>query len=81
MSTSRESFTQVKDILRKLDRSIDEAREKREREEGITKPTSAGEQTPPQPAQRPGEDVPQRAKPMASPKDPGTDNPFHRRVG
>lgn len=29
MATSREAFTQVKDILRKLDRSIDAARERR----------------------------------------------------
>jgi len=29
MATSREAFTQVKDILRKLDRSIDDARERR----------------------------------------------------
>ncbi|MBL0922576.1 MAG: hypothetical protein IBJ10_10685 [Phycisphaerales bacterium] len=29
MATSRETFTQVKDILRKLDRSIDAARERR----------------------------------------------------
>ncbi len=29
MSTSEKTFTQVKDILRKLERSIDEAREKR----------------------------------------------------
>lgn len=29
MSTSDKTFSQVKDILRKLDRSIDEAREKR----------------------------------------------------
>jgi len=29
MSTSEKTFTQVKDILRKLERSIDQAREKR----------------------------------------------------
>ncbi len=29
MSTSKQTFSQVKDILRKLDRSIDDAREKR----------------------------------------------------
>ncbi len=29
MSTSKQTFTQVKDILRKLDRSIDDARERR----------------------------------------------------
>ncbi len=29
MTTSRQTFTQVKDILKKLDRSIEQAREKR----------------------------------------------------
>lgn len=55
MSTSEKTFTQVKDILRKLERSIDEAREKRLHHEDDAEIPVA----PPSP--RPGE--PGRAQP------------------
>jgi len=38
MTTSRQTFTQVKDILRKIDRSITDARERRLRDEGALGP-------------------------------------------
>jgi len=38
MTTSRQTFTQVKDILRKIDRSITDARERRLRDEGALSP-------------------------------------------
>lgn len=51
MSTSDRTFNQVKAILNKLDRSIDEIRERRT--QGPTKPpapaASSGEPTPPRP--------------------------------
>ncbi len=60
MSTSDKTFTQVKDILRKLERSIDQAREKRlhldEDEDGLDSPA---------PSPRPAE--PGRAQPMQAP--------------
>ncbi len=39
MTTSRQTFTQVKDILRKIDRSITDARERRLRDEGSLSPS------------------------------------------
>lgn len=43
MTTSQQTFTQVKDILRKIDRSITDARERRLRDEGALGPNQAGE--------------------------------------
>lgn len=43
MTTSRQTFTQVKDILRKIDRSITDARERRLRDEGTLSPNSASD--------------------------------------
>jgi len=43
MTTSRQTFTQVKDILRKIDRSITDARERRLRDEGTLGPNPASE--------------------------------------
>ncbi|MBX3353857.1 MAG: hypothetical protein KF684_13065 [Phycisphaeraceae bacterium] len=66
MSTSDKTFTQVKDILRKLDRSIDEAREKRlSHDEPVSASAAIG-------AARPGRDSetlsppPNRAEPTRS---------------
>lgn len=56
MSTSEKTFTQVKDILRKLERSIDEAREKRLHHDDDT------ENSDPSPSPRSVE--PGRAQPM-----------------
>ncbi len=54
MATSREAFSQVKDILRKLDRSIDAARERRT---GDPRPGSNGGASRPSAHQAPGRDV------------------------
>jgi hypothetical protein len=43
MTTSRQTFTQVKDILRKIDRSITDARERRLRDEGTLGPAPAND--------------------------------------
>jgi len=43
MTTSRQTFTQVKDILRKIDRSITDARERRLRDEGTLGPNQPGD--------------------------------------
>lgn len=43
MTTSRQTFTQVKDILRKIDRSITDARERRLRDEGTLGPAPASD--------------------------------------
>lgn len=43
MTTSRQTFTQVKDILRKIDRSITDARERRLRDEGTLGPNPSGD--------------------------------------
>lgn len=43
MTTSRQTFTQVKDILRKIDRSITDARERRLRDEGTLGPAPNGD--------------------------------------
>ena len=43
MTTSRQTFTQVKDILRKIDRSITDARERRLRDEGTLSPSPGGD--------------------------------------
>ncbi len=59
MSTSDKTFTQVKDILRKLERSIDQAREKRlhlDDEDATESPA---------PSPRPAE--PGRAQPLQAP--------------
>jgi len=43
MTTSKQTFTQVKDILRKIDRSITDARERRLRDEGTLGPNQPGD--------------------------------------
>jgi hypothetical protein len=58
MSTSEKTFTQVKDILRKLERSIDEAREKRLHHDDDAEVPAAT------PSPRPSE--PGRAQPMGA---------------
>lgn len=50
MTTSERSFNQVRSILHKLDRSIDEARERRTQQRNGTHPAPAREATPPAPA-------------------------------
>ncbi|MBL0926334.1 MAG: hypothetical protein IBJ11_01615 [Phycisphaerales bacterium] len=77
MATSPETFAQVKNILRKLDRSIDDARTRR------TNPAPAPaapqvQSIAPRPAVQPSQapaaplaDRPGRAKPLARPMSPG----------
>lgn len=61
MSTSEKTFTQVKDILRKLERSIDEAREKRLHDDDDAQPSPRSTSSPGAPG-APGS--PGRAQPM-----------------
>lgn len=65
MSTSERAFNQVKAILNKLDRSIDEAREKRTRPGGTAPPPPARPAAPaPAPAPAAAPSVFGRAQPM-----------------
>ena len=75
MSTSERAFNQVKAILNKLDRSIDEAREKRTRVGGVGNGPLSSAPSPapapirpaaaaPQPAPAPAPSVFGRAQPM-----------------
>lgn len=71
MSTSERAFNQVKAILGKLDRSIDQARQKRL------------QTIPPIPSRQPGQTASPigRAQPLRSPADkdrPGSSNAFQR---
>ena len=88
MSTSRQTFTQVKDILKKLDQSIDAARAKRlQGAPGETNVRAAGS-----PATGEGHGViPEGSRPEAAPPvnratprqgpPSGPASPFQRRVG
>ncbi len=82
MSTSKKSYDQVKDILRKLDASIDEARSRRLQTQ-TPSPAPAG----PQGGQSSGPDTlppdrPGRATPINRPPESnGSASAIHRRVG
>lgn len=69
MSTSRQAFSQVKDILKKLDQSIDAARQKR----------VASDPQRPNGAARPGENGAPRPGPTNG--QPGNSGTLTRRVG
>lgn len=87
MNTPRQSFSQVKDILKKLDQSIDAAREKRMRNEGPSQPARPGpDRATAGPSRDAGEkpvgapDQPQRAQATPS-SGTNPNNAFSRRVG
>ena len=82
MSTSRQAFTQVKDILKKLDASIDAARSKRLQKEDPPSEGHAGSDRPggPDSGAQNNAGQPVRATPLHT--RPGEDSDaFHRRVG
>lgn len=76
MTTSRQTFTQVKDILRKIDRSITDARERRLRDEGALGPNPAGDML-----RRPESTENGTSEPSSSPMIGGSENRFGSRVG
>lgn len=81
MSTSKKSYDQVKDILRKLDASIDEARSRRLRTQtpspapAVQGGQSSGPDT--APPDRPGRATPINRPPESN----GSASAIHRRVG
>lgn len=71
MTTSERSFNQVKSILHKLDRSIDEARERRTQQRSGTPSTPVRETPTPAPAP-PGGSPYGRATPIPASRSGGT---------
>ncbi|MCB9838032.1 MAG: hypothetical protein H6813_01725 [Phycisphaeraceae bacterium] len=76
MTTSRQTFTQVKDILRKIDRSITDARERRLRDEGTLGPGPIGDGL-----RRPGTNGSGSVAPSSSSMIGGTGDRYGARVG
>jgi hypothetical protein len=74
MAQNRESFNKVKDILRKLDHSIDEARAKRIEEEDGSPPATSTK-----PNTGNGAATPLRARPL--PRRDGQPDPNERWIG
>ncbi len=82
MSTSRQSFSQVKDILKKLDQGIEAARAKRTRDQppaSVPGQGTGAAQPPRHDQARPGVARPSGLGAGQGGTGPG--NPFQRRVG
>jgi len=91
MSTSKNTFTQVRDILKKIDQSIDSARAKRIRDEkggadegdASRRPVDEQRRQESQDAHSRDEASPRpgRAMPKSTNGNGSSENPFQRRVG
>lgn len=75
MGISQKTFTEIKDILQKLDRSIDDVRESRRRDRSADPASSNGSTRGANPG---AEKNPQYKDRAARPKQ---DNPHERRIG
>ncbi|TVQ30613.1 MAG: hypothetical protein EA376_12195 [Phycisphaeraceae bacterium] len=90
MSTSKNTFTQVRDILKKIDQSIDTARAKRIQDEKGAGESDAQRRSPEEQRRHEGEGAhtrddaaarPGRAMPKSTGGNGSSENPFQRRVG